>query len=152
MSTTEFIVELLNASSGIVAALAWPVVVLVVFFFCMHRFGFLWSTRSGGRRGLFSPKSVHQLLDSMESQCVIQGRLNNSDRQRIQLIQYHVGNARQALLNNDQDGITASLVALSGLAASSDRHLKQAMLPDAKPVEMSPSSAIHDASSPEVNR
>lgn len=123
MSWGEFLVQFIDAFSKIVTALAWPMVVLVVFFVCLQRFG---GARSANKRkAFFSSRSVETLLNQIETQCQTQGRLSKNDKQRLAIIHYHLQNARLGLEMNDEKRVIQSLAAISSLGACPDRHIPE---------------------------
>ncbi|MBZ0257457.1 hypothetical protein K8I31_15425 [bacterium] len=125
MGPAEFIVEFIKAYATFLTAIAWPLVILVIFITVMlyveRTFGVLFRKR----RMALNWRAYENVIDQLEAGYADSlARLKNN-HSRKQLVQQQIIRARESIQQRDSKRALRSLAALSALGVQTDKQVAQ---------------------------
>lgn len=137
MGAAEFFVELIRAYAEFLAAIAWPLVILIIFgavlFYIDRSFGVVFRKR----RMALNWRAYENVINQLESGYIEGLGQSKKDHPRKRLVQQQIDRARDAIQSRDSKKALRTLAALSSLGIQSDSQVAQWKLSD-EPAEMLP--------------
>lgn len=131
MGPAEFLVEFIRAYASFLTAIAWPLVVLVIFvtvtLYIERTFGvfFRW------RRMAINWRAYESVIDQLEAGYADSlARLKNN-HSRKQLVQQQILRARESIQQRDSKRALRTLAALSALGVQTDKQVSQLLVNEA---------------------
>lgn len=129
MEFLNFFLELVRSYIGLVTALAWPAIVLLIF-------GVIWyyvvrslSVFGAGKRAPLTWKGLDTLFNNLERQYLTHEPRSEGERKRREIVCHELREARKAAIQRDERAVVQSIARISSIAAQDDETAARRSLP-----------------------
>ncbi|MBI1390699.1 MAG: hypothetical protein GC154_19895 [bacterium] len=120
MAGSEFIIELIRAYAEFFAAVAWPLVVLLIFSVVLFYFDRSVGSLFRRKRLSVNWRSYEKIINQLENHYAEGLMRIEGDHARKRLAQAQIGRARDAIRVRDEQEALRSLASLSALGVQND--------------------------------